>query len=114
MEGDEERKPLKPFYSLAGISIGQYREAQKLKDDMPSLFPNYFRTFWSLLRTPEQAFKAEIRYIPSCIGCARCVEQKKLEITPAPVPVPHKPSQPSAWARIFSIFQPIHGMLLLS
>lgn len=109
--GPEENvmKPKRPFYSLAGISIGQFREAQKIKDAMPSLFPNYFATFLSLYRTPVQNFKAEVRYVPSCEGCVKCAKPKNTVKLVQDSVSSHISNQPSIWSRIFSVFQPVHG-----
>jgi len=77
---------------------------------MPSLFPNYFASFWSLFRTPEKTFKAEIRYVPPCDGCVKCAKNVEAEVKPDSVILPKKdPSGPSILSRIFSIFQPVHA-----
>lgn len=114
MAEEDMKKPKKPFYSLAGIAIGQFREAQKLRDDMPSFFPNYFTSFWSLYRTPVMSFKAEIRYVPTCEGCLTCT--KPIEVTQTMLPdlnIAEKSSGPSIWSRIFAVFrtQPVHGTI---
>jgi hypothetical protein len=109
---EEPSKPKKPFYSLAGISIGQYRDAEKIKDEMPSLFPNYFATFLSLYRTPDKLFKAQIRYIPTCDGCLKCKEtEPEATQTVATVESKATRTQPSILSRLFSVFQPqpVHG-----
>jgi len=62
-------------YALTGVSIGTFREAEKFKEGMPNFLGQRFNTIWSLLRTPMQFVKAEIKYKPYCSGCAKCKSQ---------------------------------------
>jgi hypothetical protein len=82
---------------------------------MPSIFPTYFATFLSLYRTPDQYFKAEIRYVPACEGCMTCL--KPIDIKAASAVSALKSNQPSIWSRIFSGIRPavetVHGNLHL-
>jgi len=105
----------KPLYSLAGISIGMYREAQKIKSEMPSLFPNYFATFLSLFKTEDKLFKANIKYIPPCDGCLKCKTMEEKDVASVTTKLNQNSNNssdsPSFWSKLFSIFQPVHGMI---
>jgi len=70
----EIKEAPKPVYSVSGITVGQYREADHIQTNMPSIFSTSFATFWSLLRAPRPQFKAELRYTPACKGCTKCLK----------------------------------------
>ncbi|ODN00086.1 Acylglycerol kinase, mitochondrial [Orchesella cincta] len=111
-EGEEPKAPRKPFYSLVGVNLGQYREAKKIKEEMPSFFGQLFTSFWSLLRVQPLIVKAQLNYIPTCSGCAKCKkeEEEKLEQSRAKAAAEKKQTeetkypQSSIWSRITSIF----------
>jgi hypothetical protein len=96
-EDDKElgiNKNSKPYYSMTGLELGQFREADKIESDLPQMFNRKFCTIWSLLRAPTQVVKAELRYVPCCEGCLRC------KVKPPPE------TRQSILARIFSVFRP--------
>ncbi|CAL8113166.1 unnamed protein product [Orchesella dallaii] len=110
-ESGEAKAPRKPFYSLVGINMGQYREAKKIKDEMPTFFGQFFTTFWSLLRVQPQIVKAQLNYIPSCSGCTKCKKEEEEKLEQARIKAAEnkqieekKYSQPSIWSRLTSIF----------
>lgn len=90
---------------MTGLNIGQYREAAEIKKTIPSFLGEYLTTFISLLRTPKQVFKAEIRYTPACYGCKRCYIQEQI-----------KSESKSLWSRFYSVFRtkPVYGKLIHS
>lgn len=90
--------------------MGQFREAKKIKNDMPSIFPNSFTTFWSLLRVEPFIIKAQLNYIPTCGWCQKCkkeleekLENQKKQIEEQKKNVDDYPPS-SIWGRITSVF----------
>lgn len=90
--------------------MGQYREAKKIQQDLPSFFGQYITTFWALFRVEPLVIKAQLNYIPKCSGCSKCKkeqEQERLQQQKKEEENKKKGEhlpQSSIWGRLMSIF----------